>query len=109
MTVRSIPAPHAFAAPPEVKPDSEAVQVVLRTPGLAEVRIAVDGELPAMIGTVRLTHDSWGWQHNDGEQSSPIASTRLAAAKALAEYHRAYKPRRAKASMRQLLDAARVR
>jgi hypothetical protein len=109
MTARSIPAPSAFAAPPESRPESEAVQVVVRTPALAEVRIVVDGEQPSMIGTVRLTHDSWCWEHNDGEQSSPIAATRLAAAKALAEYHRAYKPRRAKASMRQLLDAARVR
>jgi hypothetical protein len=88
---------------------AHTVQVVVRTPALAEVRIVHGGDQPATIGTVRLTHDSWCWTHNDGEQSSPIAPTRLAAAKALAEYHRAYKPRRAQASMRQLLDAARAR
>ena len=101
----------AFSAPATTTPDpaSDAVQVVVRTPALAEVRIVHGGDQPATIGTVRLTHDSWCWAHNDGEQSSPIAPTRLAAAKALAEYHRAYKPKRAEASMRQLLDAARAR
>lgn len=89
--------------------ESDALQVIIRTPAMAEVRIAYEGEQPATIGTVRLTHDSWCWEHNDGEQSSPIAPTRLAAAKALAAYHRAYKPRRTQASLRQLLDAARAR
>ena len=67
------------------KPAADTVQVVIRTPALAEVRIVHGGDHPATIGTVRLTHDSWCWEHNDGEQSSPIAPTRLAAAKALAE------------------------
>ena len=84
------------------------MQVVQRTPAYAEVRIADSGQL-VTIGTVRLAHDSWCWVHNDGEQSSPISSTRLVAAKALADYHRTYKPRRARASLRQLLDSARVR
>jgi hypothetical protein len=88
----------------------DGIQVVARTPALAEVRIAVDGGHPAAtIGTVRLDHDAWCWIHNDGEQSSPIATTRLAAAKALAEYHRAYKPQPKHASLRQRLDEARVR
>ncbi len=109
MSPASIPSPAAFATDPAPEPGSDTVQVVARTPALAEVRIVLDGDLPATIGTVRLTHDSWCWEHNDGEQSSPIAGTRLAAARALADYHRAYKPRRPRASMRQLLDAARVR
>jgi len=88
----------------------DAVQVVARTPGLAEVRIVlVTGQPAATIGTVRLAHDAWHWVHNDGEQSSPIAPTRLAAAQALAEYHRAYKPRPKRSSLRQRLDEARVR
>jgi len=100
-----MPAPAAFA---EV-PASDVVQVVARTPAMAEVRIALDGGNPTMIGTVRLAHDSWCWEHADGEQSSPVAATRLAAAQALADYHRAHKPRRMHASMRDRLDAARVR
>jgi hypothetical protein len=88
----------------------DTVQVVARTPALADVRIVIDaGQPAATIGTVRLTHDAWCWAHNDGEQSSPISATRLAAARALAEYHRAYKPRPKRASLRQRLDEARVR
>ena len=88
----------------------DAVQLVARTPALAEVRIVLAGGQPAAtIGTVRLDHDAWCWVHIDGEQSSPIAATRLAAANALAEYHRAYKPRPKSASLRQRLDEARVR
>jgi hypothetical protein len=111
MSPASIPAPADFAPAPAHAPAPAApdVQVVIRTPALAEVRIVLDGDQPSTIGTVRLTRDSWCWEHNDGEQSSPISTNRLAAARALAEYHRAYKPRRARASMRQLLDAARVR
>ena len=105
MSYGLLPAPDALAGAPA----SDTVQVVIRTPGLAEVRIASGGDQPATIGTVRLTQDSWCWEHNDGEQSSPISPTRLAAAKALADYHRAYKPQRPRASMRQLLDAARLR
>ena len=101
----AFPAVHDAAPRP---PEPDAVHVVARTPALAEVRIADSGQL-VTIGTVRLAHDSWCWVHNDGEQSSPLASTRLVAAKALADYHRAYKPRRARASMRQLLDNARAR
>jgi hypothetical protein len=89
--------------------DPNGVQVVARTPSYAEVRILCGDGHPLTIGTVRLTHDSWCWEHNDGEQSSPISATRLAAAKALADYHRAYKPQRARASMRDLLEAARCR
>ncbi len=89
--------------------DLDAVQVVARTPALAEVRIVTDYGQPVTIGNVRLAHDSWCWVHNDGEQSSPVSATRLAAARALADYHRAYKPRAVKASMRQLLQSARTR
>jgi len=91
----------------ELGPD--AVQVVARTPALAEVRIVLDSGQPVTIGTVRLDHDAWCWAHNDGEQSSPIAQTRLAAARALAGYHRAYKPRPAATSLREKLAVARVR
>ncbi len=90
-----------------VAPD--AVQVIARTPAYAEVRLVVDGGEPQTIGTVRLAHDAWCWEHNDGEQSSPVAETRLAAARRLADYHRMYKPRRARVSVRQMLDEARVR
>ena len=97
--------------PRHVSPFSaDGLQVVARTPALAEVRIAVDGGHPAAtIGTVRLDHDAWCWIHNDGEQSSPISASRLAAARALADYHRAYKPLPKRASLRQRLDEARVR
>jgi len=94
---------HHGAAP------AESVQVVARTAGYAEVRIALDDDQPVTIGTVRLADDSWCWEHNDGEQSSPILATRLAAARALADYHRRYKPRRERATLRQRLDEARVR
>ena len=86
-----------------------AVQVVARTPALAEFRIAFEGEAPFTIGNVRLTQDSWCWEHNDGEQSSPISPTRLAAAQALADYHKMFKPQRTRASLRQMLDEARAR
>jgi hypothetical protein len=90
-------------------PGLDTVQVVARTPAYAEVRIVLDGGQPATIGTVRLDHDAWCWAHNDGEQSSPIAATRLAAARALAAYHCAYKPRRSHATLREMLAEARVR
>lgn len=44
------------------------------------------------IGRVGASNGRWFWQHRDGEQSSPIADNRTAAAHALAEYHRAFKP-----------------
>ena len=103
---------HHGSAPVALAPRSpvvEEVQVIARTPALAEVRVVIDGGPPTTIGSVRLTHDSWCWAHNDGEQSSPISETRLVAARALAEYHRAYKPQRARATLRQMLDEARVR
>jgi hypothetical protein len=107
MDLGSSPAVDPRFTPP---PAPDAVQVVARTPALAEVRIVlVHGQPAAAIGTVRLENDAWRWVHSDGEQSSPIASTRLAAATALAEYHRAYKPPPKSASLRQRLDEARVR
>ena len=57
----------------------------------AEVRLATGGA-GTSIGKVCSREGRWYWQHRDGEQSSPIAANRTAAANALAEYHRAFKP-----------------
>ena len=56
----------------------------------AEVRLATGGA-GTSIGKVSAREGLWYWQHRDGEQSSPIAANRTAAAHALAEYHRAFK------------------
>ena len=71
---------------------NDTVLVVARTYMYAEVRIVHDG-VPAPIGLVRRSEGSWAWEHSDGEQSSPIASTCSAAARALVDYHRKHKPR----------------
>ena len=57
---------------------------------MAEVRLATGGA-GTSIGKVSSASGRWYWQHRDGEQSSPIAENRTAAANALAEYHRAFK------------------
>jgi hypothetical protein len=45
------------------------------------------------IGQVRSkdAHDTWVWQHRDGESSSPVVSTLRSAVDALAHYHRRFK------------------
>ena len=70
---------------------TEAPQVVVMTPSSADVRLNFGGS-PISIGRVGATNGRWFWQHRDGEQSSPIAENRTAAAHALADYHRAFKP-----------------
>ena len=67
------------------------VQVLPLSLTLAEVRLATGGA-GTSIGKVSSRNGRWFWQHRDGEQSSPIAANRTAAAKALADYHRAFKP-----------------
>lgn len=62
------------------------------TPSSADVRLNLGGPAAVSIGRVGATNGRWFWQHRDGEQSSPIAENRAAAANALAEYHRAFKP-----------------
>jgi hypothetical protein len=66
------------------------VRVVPMTLHTAEVRVVLDGTMRS-IGRVASTNGRWYWQHRDGEQSSPIATSRSDAAAALAEYHRAFK------------------
>ena len=62
------------------------------TPSSADVRLNFGSGAAVSIGRVGATHGRWFWQHRDGEQSSPIAENRTAAAHALSEYHRAFKP-----------------
>jgi hypothetical protein len=71
---------------------TEPPQVVSMTPSSADVRLHLGGPDAVSIGRVGATNGRWFWQHRDGEQSSPIAENRAAAAHALAEYHRAFKP-----------------
>lgn len=79
------------------------VQVLPLSLTMAEVRLATGG-LGTSIGKVSSKAGRWYWQHRDGEQSSPIASTRTAAANALADYHRAFKaPAAPAAPVRRLL------
>jgi hypothetical protein len=79
------------------------VQVLPLSLTMAEVRLATGGA-GTSIGKVSARGGRWFWQHRDGEQSSPIASNRTAAANALAEYHRAFKPAPAPAQpVRRLL------
>ena len=78
------------------------VQVLPLSLTMAEVRLATGGA-GTSIGKVLVRGGRWFWQHRDGEQSSPIASNRTAAANALAEYHRAFKPQPVAAPVRRLL------
>jgi hypothetical protein len=71
-------------------PATGEVQVVPLSLTLAEVRLATGGA-GTSIGKVSARGGRWFWQHRDGEQSSPIAESRTAAANALADYHRAFK------------------
>jgi hypothetical protein len=80
------------------------VQIVPITLAVAEVRISA-GEVPISIGRVGSSNGRWYWQHRDGEQSSPVAESRTAAATLLADYHRAFKPQTAAAPARRLLFA----
>jgi hypothetical protein len=80
------------------------VQIVPITLAVAEVRITTGGA-PVSIGRVGSSNGRWYWQHRDGEQSSPVAESRGAAATLLADYHRAFKPQPAAAPVRRLLFA----
>jgi hypothetical protein len=66
------------------------IQVLPLSLTTAEVRLSTGGP-GTSIGKVSSRNGQWYWQHRDGEQSSPIAANRTAAANALAEYHRAFK------------------
>jgi len=66
------------------------VQVLPLSLTTAEVRLTTGGS-GTSIGKVSSRAGRWYWQHRDGEQSSPIAANRTAAANALAEYHMAFK------------------
>jgi hypothetical protein len=78
------------------------VQVLPLSLTMAEVRLASGGS-GTSIGKVSSRNGQWFWQHRDGEQSSPIAENRTAAANALAEYHRAFEPQAPVAPVRRLL------
>jgi hypothetical protein len=79
------------------------VQVLPLSLTTAEVRLSTGG-MGTSIGKVSARNGQWYWQHRDGEQSSPIAANRTAAANALAEYHRAFKAQAAPAApVRRLL------
>ena len=83
--------------------DTGQVQVLPLTLTTAEVRLSTGGA-GTSIGKVSSREGRWYWQHRDGEQSSPIAANRTAAANALAEYHRAFKaPAPPAAPVRRLL------
>jgi len=69
---------------------TDQVHVLPLSLSTAEVRLATGGP-GTSIGKVSSRDGRWYWQHRDGEQSSPIAANRTAAANALAEYHRAFK------------------
>ena len=82
---------------------TDQVQVLPLSLSTAEVRLATGGS-GTSIGKVSSRDGRWYWQHRDGEQSSPIAANRTAAANALAEYHRAFKLQPAPAApVRRLL------
>jgi len=79
------------------------VQVLPLSLTMAEVRLSTGGA-GTSIGKVSSRAGRWYWQHRDGEQSSPIAENRTAAANALAEYHRAFKSQQVSAApVRRLL------
>ncbi len=79
------------------------VQVLPLSLTMAEVRLSTGGA-GTSIGKVSSRAGRWYWQHRDGEQSSPIAESRTAAANALAEYHRAFKSQQVSAApVRRLL------
>ena len=81
------------------------VQIVPITHSVAEVKLSVRAT-PVSVGKVCLANGLWYWQHRDGEQSSPIAASRIDAANALAAYHRAFKPHHAPGQpVRRLLFA----
>jgi hypothetical protein len=82
--------------------DPGQVQVLPLSLTMAEVRIASGGS-GTSIGKVSSRNGQWFWQHRDGEQSSPIAANRTAAANALADYHRAFKPQPVTPPVRRLL------
>ena len=83
--------------------ESGQVQVLPLSTSTAEVRLPGAGS-GTCIGKVSSREGRWYWQHRDGEQSSPIAPNRTAAAHALAEYHRAFKAQAAPAApVRRLL------
>jgi hypothetical protein len=72
-------------------PSSTAdVRIIPLTAQSAEIRIGVDGA-QARIGNVGAVGAQWWWQHRDGERSSPVASSRAEAARALAHYHELFK------------------
>jgi hypothetical protein len=82
---------------------NDSVRIVPITVGSAEVRLGTVGA-PERIGKVASCAGRWFCQHRDGEQSSPIASSRSDAAHALAEYHREFKRRAVPAApVRRLL------
>jgi hypothetical protein len=83
--------------------ETPEVQVLALSLTTAEVRLSTGGA-GTSIGKVSSRAGRWYWQHRDGEQSSPIAANRTAAANALAEYHRAFKAQPApSAPVRRLL------
>jgi hypothetical protein len=67
------------------------IHIVPITHSVAEVKLNVRAA-SVSVGKVCLSNGLWYWQHRDGEQSSPIAPSRVEAANALAAYHRAFKP-----------------
>lgn len=72
-------------------PETSQVEVLPLSQTAAEVRLSTGGPSSMSIGKVGAKEGRWYWQHRDGEQSSPIAVNRTAAANALADYHRAFK------------------
>jgi hypothetical protein len=85
-------------------PETSQVQVLPLSQTAAEVRLSTGGPGSTSIGKVGAKEGRWYWQHRDGEQSSPIAANRTAAANALADYHRAFKaPPPPPAPVRRLL------
>jgi hypothetical protein len=67
-----------------------SLKIVPMTARTAEVRLSV-GPSVVSIGRVATENGRWYWQHRDGEQSSPLATSRVEAAHLLANYHRAFK------------------
>ena len=91
-----------MTATPTQAATTSDVQVLPLTLKTAEVRLTT-GTSVTSIGKVSSREGLWYWQHRDGEQSSPIAANRTAAANALAEYHRAFKPQPVEPPVRRLL------